>query len=104
VVGLRAVRVELTQNLFQSSPLSRMKLVVLRKAGYVTTCCWRGMVLGWGGILVVVGEMHCALKSWCWRSRRRWMRFDRRVDLGHRLGAMCRGKGCRERGCGGGTF
>ena len=62
VVGFRAVRVVLTQNSFQSSPLSRMKLVILRKAWYVTACCWRGMVLGWGEILVVVEEVGLELK------------------------------------------
>ncbi len=30
--------------------------------------------------------------------------IDGSVDLGRRLGAMRRGKGCRECGCGGGTF
>ena len=34
------------------------------------------MVLGWGEILVVVGEIHCALKSWCQRSHRRWMNLS----------------------------
>ncbi len=33
----------LLQNSSQSSPLSRMKLVILRKAWYVTTCS-RGMI------------------------------------------------------------
>jgi hypothetical protein len=46
VAGFRAVRVVLMQNSFQLSPLLRMKLVISRKAWYVTTC-WRGMVLGW---------------------------------------------------------
>jgi hypothetical protein len=35
------------QNLCQSLPLSRMKLVILRKAWYMTAC-WMGMV--WCGI------------------------------------------------------
>ncbi len=34
----------LWQNSPQSSPLSRMKLVISRKASYVTTACFRGMV------------------------------------------------------------
>jgi hypothetical protein len=50
VVGFCVARVVLTQNSSQSSPLSRMKLVISRKAWYVTACC-RGVVLGswWGG-------------------------------------------------------
>ncbi len=34
------------QNLCQLWPLLRMKLVILRKAWYVTAC-WMGMVLVW---------------------------------------------------------
>ena len=30
--------------------------------------------------------------------------IDGSVDQGQILGAMRKGKGCRERGCGGGTF
>ena len=45
-MGLRVVRVVLVQNSSQLSPLSRIKLVILRKAWYVTTC-GRGMVLEW---------------------------------------------------------
>ena len=47
-MGFGVARVVLTQNSSQSSPLSWMKLVISRKAWYVTACC-RGMVLGWGG-------------------------------------------------------
>ena len=75
-MGFCVARVVLTQNSSQSSPLPRIKLVISQKAWYVTTC-GRGMVLGWGEILVVVGEIRCAFKSWCRRSHCWWMNLSR---------------------------
>lgn len=47
VMAFRVVQAVLVKHLFQSLPLSRMKLVILWKAWYITAC-WRGMVLGSG--------------------------------------------------------